>query len=145
MAAIKYIVENLPVDGIFVVGNRRPVDDAAVASLAQSIKANGLQTPITVRVDGNIPDPDTGEIMGGYALITGAHRLGAYRLLGLKQIPAIVRDCNEVDAELLEIIENLHRADLTKEQRDVQIRRYAELIEAREQHRQVVQHEPPVL
>lgn len=34
-------------------------------------------------------------------------------------------------AELWEIAENLHRLDLTKEQRDEHIRRYAELLEAR--------------
>jgi hypothetical protein len=34
-------------------------------------------------------------------------------------------------AEMWEIAENLHRLDLTKEQRDDHIRRYAELLEAR--------------
>ena len=132
MAPLKYVVENLPVDSIFAVGNRRPVDEGAVQVLAESIKKNGLQTPIAVRVDESITDPDTGEVTGGYALITGAHRLGAYRLLAFSHIPAIVRDCDEIDAELMEITENLHRADLTKEQRDVQVRRYAELIAAKE-------------
>lgn len=35
------------------------------------------------------------------------------------------------ECELWEIAENLHRLDLTKEQRDEHIRRYAELLEAR--------------
>ncbi len=36
-----------------------------------------------------------------------------------------------MQAELWEIAENLHRCDLTKEQRDEHIRRYAELLEKR--------------
>ena len=40
-------------------------------------------------------------------------------------------DDNALKAELWELAENLHRCDLTKEQRDEHIRRYAELIEAR--------------
>lgn len=48
-----------------------------------------------------------------------------------------------ISAELWEIGENLHRLDLTKEQRDEHIRRYAELIEART--RQVRQNDAPVL
>ena len=40
-------------------------------------------------------------------------------------------DDNAVEAEMWEIAENLHRLDLTKEQRDEHIRRYADLIETR--------------
>ena len=45
--------------------------------------------------------------------------------------------------ELSALAENLHRLDLTKEQRDEQIRRYAELLEAKA--RQVPQDAAPVL
>jgi hypothetical protein len=38
---------------------------------------------------------------------------------------------SEVEREMWEISENLHRADLTKEERDNHIRRYAELLRAR--------------
>ena len=49
-------------------------------------------------------------------------------------------------AELWEIAENHHRLDLTKEQRDGHIRRYAELLEAKaEAARQVRQIDAPVL
>jgi hypothetical protein len=43
-----------------------------------------------------------------------------------------------------EIAENLHRLDLTKDQRDEHIRRYAELLQQRSQ-RQVPQDAAPVL
>jgi ParB-like chromosome segregation protein Spo0J len=149
----KYFVENIPVDDIFVVGERRAVDDGAVNELVRSIFGGddgragiGLQTPITVRVDDSIPDPDTGEIMGAYALVVGAHRLEAYRRQGETCIPAIVRDCTLRETEMWEIAENLHRAELTKEQRDNYIRRYAELLAAPiedDAQNRVEQTEPP--
>lgn len=140
-----FAVENIPVDDVFIVGERRDADAAAVGTLAESIKRLGLQTPITVRVDDNIPDPETGEIMGAYALIAGRHRLEAYRKLGFDRIPAVVRDCTEVEAELWEIAENLHRVDLTKDERDRQIRRYAVLLTEQEtaERNRVAQSEPP--
>jgi hypothetical protein len=129
-ASSDYYVEMVSLDSVFAVGSRRPVSDEAVASLAGSIEKIGLRTPITVRIDQTITDPETGEEIGGYAIVTGAHRVEACRRLGWEQIPAIVRDCTPIDAELWEIAENLHRADLTKEQRDQHIRRYAELLAA---------------
>ena len=54
------------------------------------------------------------------------------RRLGHLTIPAVEWSCTDLEAEMWEIAENLHRADLTKEQRDRQIRRYAELIKAQE-------------
>lgn len=127
MAAPSFDVESIPLDGIFVVGKRRAVNEGAVARLAESIEKLGLRTPITIRVDKDLPDPDTGEVMGGYVLVAGHHRLEAYRKLGKKQIPAIVRDCDEVDARLWEIAENLHRADLTALEHDEQVEEWRRL------------------
>lgn len=131
MPAPSFHTLDVPVDDIYVVGERRPVDDGAVSRLAASVREIGLQTPITIRT-AEVTDPDSGELMTAYALIVGAHRLEAYKQLGRDRIPAIVRECDEIDAELWEISENLHRLDLTKEQRDAQIRRFAELLERKE-------------
>lgn len=139
MAAPSFDVESIPLDGIFVVGNRRAVNEDAVARLAESIERLGLRTPITIRVDKDLPDPDTGEVMGGYVLVAGRHRLEAYKKLGKKQIPAIVRDCDEREAEMWEIAENLHRAELTALERDEQVARWIELQEAKEVSAQVEQ------
>lgn len=130
-AAPLFHAQLVHVDDVFIIRPRREVDADAVASLAESIKRIGLQTPITVQFDETLPDPDTGKPMGAYALIAGRHRLEACRKLGMEYIPAIVRDDeinDEIDAEMWEIAENLHRADLTKEERDRAIRRYAELL-----------------
>ena len=58
---------------------RKDFDQAALESLAQSIKENGLLQPVTVRREN-----------GGYTLIAGERRLRACKLAGLKEIPAIV-------------------------------------------------------
>lgn len=62
--------------------------------------------------------------------VKGRHRLEAAKRLGWTHIDCAVVDGDEIGAELWEIAENLHRLDLTKEQRDEHIRRYAELLEA---------------
>ena len=51
--------------------------------------------------------------------------------LGWTHIDCVEVDDDEVQAELWEIAENLHRLDLTKDERDRHIRRYAELLEIR--------------
>lgn len=131
-AKSNYHTQPIPIDDIFVVGERRAVNDEAVSALVASIGAIGLQTPITVRIAEDVPDPETGEVFSSaYAVVAGRHRLEACRRLDWRDIPAIVRDCDEIEGELIEIAENLHRLDLTKEQRDQHIRRYAELLEAR--------------
>jgi ParB/RepB/Spo0J family partition protein len=130
----KKIVEesHLPIDEVQAVGERRPIDEDAIRRLMESISSIGLQHPITVMVDESLTDPETDEVIGGWRVIAGAHRLEACRRLGHRTIPAVEWSCTDLEAELWEIAENLHRADLTKEQRDRQIRRYAELIKAQE-------------
>lgn len=103
---------------INVPEGRRPVSDDAVAVLAESMAKIGLQSPISVR-----PDYHTGEIH----LVAGAHRLAAAKKLGWKQINCIEFNGDEIDAELWEIAENLHRADLTALQRSEQVSRWLEL------------------
>lgn len=110
------------VDDVFIGNRHRSLDSSRVESLAESIKAIGLQTPISVYVDGD----------DHAHLVAGLHRLEAARHLGWEFIDANFVKMDDVERELWEIAENLHRVELTKEQRDEHIRRYAELLEARE-------------
>lgn len=84
----------------------RGLDAAAVARLAESMAQIGLQTPITVRDDGEWP-----------VLVAGLHRLKAAEHLGWEKIDAIYLEGDERDARLWEISENLHRADLSAVER----------------------------
>lgn len=80
---------------------RRTFDEAALASLADSMKRRGTLQPVVVRPSG-----------GGYELIAGERRLRAAGLAGLKTIPAIVRSVPDDELLELALIENLQREDL---------------------------------
>jgi ParB-like nuclease domain len=112
-------VDRLPVDFVTVKANQlRPVDDEKVKLIAASMARIGLMTPITVRFRPDDTTPDEGD----YELIAGRHRLAAAKLLGWDSIDVIeLIRCSDVDAKLWEIAENLHRAELTKLQRDEQV------------------------
>jgi ParB-like chromosome segregation protein Spo0J len=101
---------------IEVCPGRRPLNQAAVDSLAESIAAIGLQSPITVKFSG-----------GRFTLITGAHRLAACHKLRWERIPAFFSDMTDRDARLWEISENLHRAEFTVGERADQIAEWIRL------------------
>src|SRR5262245_24727103 len=74
----------------------------ALADLQRSIQEHGVLQPIVVR---NTP--------GGYQLIAGERRWRAAQSLGIKTLPAVVRDGVTDEAMLeLALVENLQRADL---------------------------------
>ena len=80
---------------------RRAFDAEALSSLAESIRQNGVITPITVRRDGSV-----------YRIIAGERRWRASRMAGLTEIPAMVLEADETKAFELALIENLQREDL---------------------------------
>lgn len=113
------MLEEIPIKDIHVGQRHRATSDDAVDVLAESIERIGLQTPISVYEDDD-----------GYGLVAGLHRLLAGKKLGWPTMPAIIVDMDEIEREMWELAENLHRVDLTKEERDNHIRRYAELLTA---------------
>jgi ParB family chromosome partitioning protein len=116
-------IEAVSVSGVDVGDRKRGVDPSAVAGLKDSIERVGLRTPITVR---------TADDGARLVLVTGAHRLAAAKALSWETIDAFVEDeddCDEIDAELWEIAENLHRAELTALERDEQVARWVVLTE----------------
>ena len=107
----------IPLDAIAIGSGRRKTAKEDVANLATSIGMIGLRNPITV-----LPPNAAGQ----YPLVAGRHRLEACRLLGHTEIEvAIIED--KLAAELWEISENLHRAELTAMQRSIQIGRWVKL------------------
>ena len=80
---------------------RKVFQEAELKGLAQSIAENGLLQPVTVRREN-----------GAYYLIAGERRLRACKLAGLKEIPALVADCEPEDSAVLALLENLQRKDL---------------------------------
>lgn len=95
---------------------RRSFDREALASLADSIAANGVLQPILVR-----------ESMDGmYMIIAGERRWRAAKLAGLSEIPAVVVEADELEAARYAMIENLQREDLDPTE---EARGYAHLME----------------
>ncbi len=84
---------------------RRPVDPEQVQVIAESVGEIGLQSPIAVRLD----PADA----AGYRLVAGAHRIAAAAELGWTRIDALVVDGSDDELALMEIDENLARAELT--------------------------------
>lgn len=121
---------SLRTDDIQVGERHRALSTDAVDRLAASMRDIGLRQPISVRVvDEMMVD---GYLTAGVPiLVAGAHRLAAAKALGWTHIDCIEVEDDPIAAELWEIAENLHRCDLSKEQRDAHIRRYAELLEKR--------------
>lgn len=124
-------MQTLPVDpdSIFIGERHRPLNDDAVARLQKSIAEIGLKHPISIRVV-DLMEIDGEECEGVPVLVTGRHRLEAAKRLGWKRVDCIEIENDAIKAELWELAENLHRCDLTKDQRDEHIRRYAELLES---------------
>ncbi len=91
---------------------RRTFDEAALASLAESIRQYGVLQPLTVTRK-EIERPGEG-ISVEYELIAGERRLRAAKLAGLVQVPVVIRSGEDDDRMKLElaIIENLQREDL---------------------------------
>lgn len=131
------------VDDIEIGGRHRALSDDAVQRLAGSMKDNGLRQPITIRITDDVLI-DGKPCDGVPVLVAGRHRLAAAKSLGWSHIDCFEVDDDAISAEMWEIAENLHRFDLTKEQRDEHIRRYVELRKERDE-RQPQQNASPVL
>ncbi len=91
---------------------RREFDQGKLQELGESIRMYGLLQPLTVTRN-EIPRDDGG-LQVEYELIAGERRLRASKLVGLSQVPVIIRVGEETDQMKLElaIIENLQREDL---------------------------------
>jgi ParB family chromosome partitioning protein len=83
---------------------RRSFDAPSLESLAQSIRANGVLSPIVVR-------PVSGRATK-YEIVAGERRWRAARSAGLRELPAIVRDVRDGASIELALLENLQREDL---------------------------------
>lgn len=81
---------------------RKDFDKEALEELAQSIRQQGVITPVTVRL---MPD-------GRYQLIAGERRTRAAKLAGLKEIPAYIRTATDTQMMEMALVENIQREDL---------------------------------
>src|SRR5207302_8111931 len=81
-------------------------DEAEMNELAESIRSYGVRQPILVRPAGEA---------GTYVIIAGERRYRAAKAVfgGDYEIPIVVKDFNDGDAEAVALIENVHRAQMS--------------------------------
>ena len=84
---------------------RRLFDKNSINELAESIKSKGLVQPILVR-----PSPTES---GTYEIVAGERRWRAAQIAQLHEVPAVVRQIDDVEALEIAIIENVQRSDLS--------------------------------
>jgi ParB family chromosome partitioning protein len=82
---------------------RKHYDTENLQGLADSIKQHGVLQPITVFPLSNV---------NMYKIVTGERRWRASQMVGLTEIPCIVRDVNPDEIMTQQLIENLQREDL---------------------------------
>lgn len=78
------------------------LDDEKMDELVESIKANGVLTPVLVR-----PDDE-----GTYEMIFGHRRLHAAKRAGLFRIPAIVKEMTNDEATIIMVDSNVQREEI---------------------------------
>lgn len=81
---------------------RSYMDEAALQTLAASIKAQGIMQPILVR---QIADEQ-------YEIIAGERRWRASQMAGLDEVPVLVREIADEAALAMALIENIQRENL---------------------------------
>jgi len=78
------------------------IDDDKMKDLMASIQINGILNPVIVRPD----DED------GYEMISGHRRLFVAKALGLKTVPAFVREMTDDDAVIAMVDSNIQREEI---------------------------------
>ena len=99
----------IPIDKIIPSQSRLRLnfDKESLQELANSFEEKGVLEPIIVRKQEN-----------RYQIIAGERRWKAAKIIGLKELPAIVKTIPEEDVLILSLMENLHRKDLTDIERE---------------------------
>ena len=95
---------NLPLDALTesTTNPRRIFDDAALKELADSIRAQGILSPLLVR-------PLNG---GGFEIVAGARRYRAAQMAEQATVPVRIVNLTDVEALEAQLIENLQRRDV---------------------------------
>ena len=83
------------------------VDDEKMEELVESIKANGVLTPVLLR-----PDDE-----GTYEMISGHRRLHAAKKAGLLRIPALVKEMTNDEATIAMVDANVQREEILPSER----------------------------
>lgn len=118
---------NIPLERIASADYARALSEETVQSLMHSIERLGLLQPIIV-MEAKV---NRGILCDGWRIVAGHHRVEACRRLGRTEIEAtVMENASYLETELIEIDENLCRAELTAAQRAAAIMRRKQIWEA---------------
>lgn len=81
---------------------RKNFDITALNTLADSIRQNGVIQPLLVR---SMPD-------GTYQIVAGERRWRAAKMAGLTEVPVLIKELTDFQAQQIALIENLQRENL---------------------------------
>ena len=97
-------IVRIPMEKIYARDDqpRKSFDDKSLIGLSASIERYGLLNPIVLRKNGI-----------KYEIIAGERRYRASKLLGLTEIDAIIKNVDNKNIDILSIVENVQREDLT--------------------------------
>ena len=79
------------------------LDNQDMNELVESIRANGILTPIVVRKKGE----------GEYEIISGHRRTHAAALAGMTTVPAVIHDCSDDEAAIAMVDLNIQRKNIS--------------------------------
>ena len=98
--------KSVPIDQIYPgrFQPRKHFDEEALATLVESIKAQGILQPILVR-----RHPESSN---AYEIIAGERRWRAAQLAQLHEVPIVIKDLPDRDALEVALVENIQRQDL---------------------------------
>ena len=112
----------LPIDQLypFVRHPYQVRDDAEMEELAQSVRENGILSPVIVRPLENAENK--------YEIVSGHRRVRAAQKAGLTEVPAFVYDITREEAAVLLVDSNLHRERLLPSEKAFAYRLKAEAL-----------------
>ncbi len=116
--------KTVPIASIFVGDRARPIDEDHAAAIAASMMDRGLINPLTVR---STPAANGGKTP--LTLVAGGHRLRGAQLNGWEEIDVIVVSADAVEAQLIELSENIYRNELSPLDRALFVLKYREIYE----------------
>ncbi|AOV01877.1 ParB/RepB/Spo0J family partition protein [Delftia tsuruhatensis] len=107
--------------------NRMVIEDDALHDMAATMKLYGVLQPLLLRrlpaerLQDTFEDEATRRAT--HEIIAGERRYRAAQIAGLRAVPYIERDADNMHALLMQLIENLHRSDLTPLQEALGVQR----------------------
>lgn len=111
---LKYLAVDLIQPGKYQP--RREMEGQALEDLAESIRSQGIIQPIVVRKIGSL----------NYEIIAGERRWRAAKIVGLNDIPVVIRDVPDNAAIAMALIENIQRENLNAIEEAIALQRLSQ-------------------